>query len=344
MIPHPEVKNKLQLKLERPPLSTSPIFTAAHANPRSIDELLIPNLLHPNFPKALAYLIQENVTQCVTPPLCWGGDPRVPRNDMINCMVNATLAGRAFSLLSTSAAGPAGKTDDDVVAAASLLPTKLKLKIYAEFQFYQLQRRRLWGLVFTPVFIKAIMSGQSGNPAPTAWLATAILFLSCWTSLKAAQPAVKGRGTEYVWYYGTFTDAEWDLEDLESALRDTKQLPRENWDYKVLEARMKTKEWQSQQRAPEYVPLECIELLDAARNHVAEGGTEWPPRDYTSGEVVAMALDALEHAQQMTGNGAKGNWNDYLGQAFTEWKEEMTGKWVPSKPIPRPVKQKGKKK
>ncbi|KAJ6601301.1 hypothetical protein DFH09DRAFT_1127384 [Mycena vulgaris] len=333
--------NRLRLKLERPPLSASPLFTAAHSDPRSIDELLIPKLLDASLPSALAYLIQGAVTGNVTPPLYWGGDPRVPRTDMLNCMVHATMIGRAFSLLSTSAPAPAGKTDDDVVSAASLLPTELKLKIYAEYQLYQQQRRRIWQHGLTPVFIKAIMSGP--DPAPAARFAAAILFLTCWTSIKAARPPVKGTGTEYVWYYGTFSDEEWSLDDLEGALNETKQLPRENWDYQALQAKIndKGKEFQG---VPEYVPFEYVEMLDAARKHVAEGGTEWPQRDYTSGEVVTIALEALEHAQQATGNGAKGNWNDYLGHALNEWKKETSGQWMPSKPKPRPVKKKGKNK
>ncbi|KAJ7642848.1 hypothetical protein B0H17DRAFT_1148745 [Mycena rosella] len=332
--------SKLRLKIERPPSSASPLFTAAHSNPRSIDELLIPNLLDASLPSALAYLIDGTITGNVTPPLYWGGDPRVSRTDMLNCMVHATMIGRAFSLLSTSAPAPAGKTVDDVIAAAtSLLPTELRLQIHAEYRVYQQQRRRIWQHGLTPIFIKALMSGS--DPAPAARFAAAILFLTCWTSIKAARPPVKGNGTDYVWYFGTFTDQEWGLEDLESALQETKALPRENWDYKALEA--KIKDGKDFQGIPEYIPLECIEMLDAARKHVAEGGTEWPQRDYTSDEVVTMALDALKHAQQTAGNGAKGNWNDYLGQAFSEWEEEMSGQWVPAKPKPRPAKKKGKK-
>lgn len=324
MIRDQKDKSKLRLQLVGPPASTSSLFMAAHSDPNSIDDLLIPNLLDASLPQALAFLIQGTITQGVTPPLYWGGDPRVSRSNYINTIVHATMIGRAFSLLSTSAPAPAGKTDDDVVAAAaSLLPTELKLKIYAEYQRYQQQRRRFWWHGLTPVFIKALMSGS--DPEPPARVAAAILFLTCWTSIKAARPPVKGTGTDYVWWSGTFTDEEWGLEDLERALKETKQLPRENWNVSVLEAKLN----EENQGVPEYVPLECLEMLDAARKHVAEGGTEWPKRDYTSAEVVKMALDILGDIEQKVGNGAKGNWSDYLGQAFSEWKEEV--QWVPEK-------------
>lgn len=341
MIRDHKEKNKLRLELVPPPSTTKPLFTAAYSNPRSIDELLTPHLLDATLPPALAYMIETWVAQNVTPPLYWGGDPRIPRNDYLKCIVSATMIGRAFSLLSTSAPAPAGKTDDDVVSAASLLPTGLKLKIYAEYQLYQQQRRRFWQYGLTPVFIKALMSGP--DPAPAARFVAAILFLTCWTSIKAARPPVKGTGTEYVWYFGTYEEKQWGLEELENALRETKQLPRENWNVEALQAEIndKSKKFRGHPEyvPPEYVPLECIYMLDAARKHVADGGIEWPQRDYTSDEIVTMILGILEDLAQKVGNGAKGNWNEYLGQASREWTKEMDGKWVPPKRV-KGVKEK----
>ncbi|KAJ7110340.1 hypothetical protein C8R43DRAFT_1042284 [Mycena crocata] len=325
MIRDAKEKGKLRLKLAPPPSSASPLFTAAHRDPKSIDELLIPNLLDPSLPSALAWMIDGVVTQNVTPPLYWGGDPCVSRNDYINCLVHATMIGRAFSLLSTSAPAPAGKAEDEVVSAACLLPTELKLEIYAQYQLYQQQRRRFWQHGLTPVFIKALMSGD--DPAPAARFAAAILFLTCWTCIQAAQPPVKGTGTEYVWYSGNFSDKEWGLEDLKTALEATKELPRENWNVGLLKAKID----EGCDGVPEYVPLECFEMLDAARKHVAEGGTEWPPRDCTSAEVVIMALAVLEDAGQMAGNHAEINWIDYLGSAFSEWQAETKSDWVVEK-------------
>ncbi|KAJ7508558.1 hypothetical protein B0H11DRAFT_1965630 [Mycena galericulata] len=335
-------KNKLRLKLIQPPSFAKPLFSAAHSNPRLIDELLIPHLLDATLPPALAYTMNTFVAPNVSPPLHWGGDPRVPRNDYLKCIVSATMIGRAFSLLSTSSPAPPGKTDVDVVSAASLLPTKIKLRIYAEYQLYQRQRRRFWQYGLMPVFINGLMSGR--DPAPASRFAAAILFLTCWTSIKAARPPVKGRGSQYVWWCGLYNDGEWGIDELEGALKETKHLPRDNWNVDDLQVQINAAQEKEFRGYPEYVPLECLNMLDAARKHVADGGAEWPLRDYTSGEVVTMALDVLENAAQTGGSGAKGNWDEYFGQASREWVKEMDGKWVLPKQAKTATKGKRKEK
>ncbi|KAJ7054041.1 hypothetical protein C8F01DRAFT_1165664 [Mycena amicta] len=321
---HKEPQSRLRLDIPTPPTSLSPLFTAAHQNPHAIDELLIPHLLDPALPTALAFMIQGAVTANVTPPLYWGGECVVPRNTYLTCMIHATLIGRTFRLLSTSAPAPGGKTEDDIVAAAASLPMELKLLVFAHYQPFQAQRRRVWQDALTPVLIKALMSGS--DPAPASRFAAAIIALTCWTSLEAARPPIKGRGSAYVWWNGSFSNEEWGLDRLKEDLLATSQLPRDNWNAGLLMAEMNAHRLGG--AVAEYVPLECIMMLDAARQHVHDGGTDWPLRDYTSEEVVTLVLDVLERSTQTVNNSdVKGNWKAYLGYAFKEWENETRGQW-----------------
>ncbi|CAK5280407.1 unnamed protein product [Mycena citricolor] len=158
--------------------------------------LLIPELLDTHLAPALGFMIYNVVTQSVTPPLYWDGDSVVPMTAYINCAVHATMIGRAFSLLSSSAPSADGKTEDDILAAASDLPSELKLLIHVEFMTYQRQRRRLWQHAISPVFVKALLTG--GEAEPGSLFASAIIALGCWHALMSASPPVKGRGKDFV--------------------------------------------------------------------------------------------------------------------------------------------------
>ncbi|KAJ7292765.1 hypothetical protein C8J57DRAFT_1210484 [Mycena rebaudengoi] len=301
-------KTTLRLQLVQP--RSSPLFNAVHANPASIDELLIPHLLDTTLPSAMGCIISNLVTQRITPPLYWGGDPQISRNDYINCVIEATL-------LSTSAPGPTrnGENEDTVAAAASCLPTELQLQIYADYQLYQQQRRRFWEHALEPIFIKALMSGR--DPAPGSRLAAGILVLTCWASMRAAKPTIKGHGTKFRWMSGEFESEAWDMENLEAALQNTEKLPRDNWDVKAMGQFTKV---------PEYVPLECIKILDVAREHAANG-----VRDQTSAEVFkfAMALRGLEDVEEATQASAEeGEQSDYMGEAFRDWEKSWDGNWA----------------
>ena len=75
------------------------IIVSAKADPSSIDKLLLTNLLDPNLPAILGRSIAECADRCVTPELCWGGDPSWAASDQRDACIIATLLGRAYALL-----------------------------------------------------------------------------------------------------------------------------------------------------------------------------------------------------------------------------------------------------
>ncbi|KAJ6610475.1 hypothetical protein B0H10DRAFT_2224967 [Mycena sp. CBHHK59/15] len=277
---------KLRIEWIRP--RSSPFFTVAHLDPASIDQLLPPHLLDTTLPSALASLIDEIITQGVTPPLMWGGDPSVSRNGYVNCIVHATMIGRAFSFLMENRDG------EEAAAAGACINNN----------------GEDFGNADVPVFIKALMSGS--DPAPASRFAAAILFLTCSASMQAARPPLRGRGIEYDWMSGNFKDETWSMWDLKAALDNTAALPRENWNLRI----------EGSRRYSEYVPLECIKMLDAARKHVESG-----ERDMTSAEVVKLALQVLWDVEESTET-HNGDRSDYLGDALIEWKQEWEGEWT----------------
>ncbi|CAK5280406.1 unnamed protein product [Mycena citricolor] len=310
MIRHPKNKGKLSLKIEQPPLTAFPLLNAAHHNPHDIDALLLPELLDTNLAPALGFMIHDVVTQSVTPPLYWGGDPVVPMTAYINCAVHATMIGRTFSLLSSSTPSADGKTEDEILAAASELPPELKLLIHAEFMTYQRQRRRLWQHAVSPVFVKALLSGREAEPG--SLFAAAIIVLGCWHTIVSASPPVKGRGKDFVWYDGTFNDVSWGPHDLERALHQTSHLPTNNWDVAALKANERN--WGS--LPPEYVPLECIKVLDRARLHANTGGP-----DLTSAEIIDLVFQVLDHSKSPQDH------SQWVVKATESWKDKVKNSW-----------------
>nr|GAT58626.1 predicted protein [Mycena chlorophos] len=314
-VPAKHNPKELRLEIPRPPGNLAPLFAAAHQTPQDIDQLLVPHLLDPALPAALAYMMQGTITQRVTPPLYWGGEPIVPQNSYLTCMVHATMIGRAFSLLSKPTPPPEDKTVDDIAEAAAQLPTELKLLVYAFYIPIQEQRRALWRHGLTPVLIIALMSGP--DPEPPSRLAAAILVLACWTAIASARPKIVGRGSDYVWYFSSYTDEQWGLEQLKHSILETKKLPRENWDAGALAAKYKSQTTTHKEGevipSSEYVPLECITMLDAAREHV-----HWATEDLTSTEVVDMTLAALEQSAQAASKAPakKRNWDMLLGGSY----------------------------
>ncbi|KAJ7756252.1 hypothetical protein B0H16DRAFT_1539179, partial [Mycena metata] len=194
-----------QLRLELPRPSVSPLFAAAHRDPGAIDALL-PHLLDPTLPVALAFMLKGPTSQSVTPPHLWGGDPTVPRNVYITCHVHATLLGRAFALLSSPTPTPedSSSSPTTVLARAALLPVSLKKRIYSHHECCAMQLCRFWALGLAPVLAKGILSGP--DPAPAARFAAAVLVLSCWRAVVAARPPVTSTCGAYVWYSGVFED------------------------------------------------------------------------------------------------------------------------------------------
>ncbi|KAJ6554565.1 hypothetical protein B0H19DRAFT_1154054 [Mycena capillaripes] len=309
----------LRLNLPRPSSCSSPLLIAANQDPSAIDALLVPHLLDPDLPAALAFMLEGLTHQTVTPPHLWGGDPTVPRNVYITSFVHATVLGRAFALLNTPVPAPARSTADTVFAAADLLPDPLKQRIYAHYKLYDIQRRRLWSLGLAPLFSKGLLSGP--DPAPAARFYAAILILACWRALAAALPPVRSVCGEFFWYHRTFKDGPaCGLEELASELEKTAALPRENWNVGTINE--KTKHGQVEGESLEYVPVECFHMLSAARAHVAAAENESEHRDYTSAELNKLARDVLQEAEQTArSHTARINWDDYLGLAFNDWKQ-----------------------
>ncbi|KAF7307501.1 hypothetical protein MIND_00544600 [Mycena indigotica] len=331
---HTEPKTRLRLVIPQPPKYISALLTAAHQKPQEIDELLNPHLLDPALPAALAFMIHDLTTNNVTPPLYWGGEPAVSLNKYLTCMVHATMIGRAFALLSTSSPAPGEKTEDDILAAAAALPMELRLRIYfTHYSEFRTQCRRLWQQALTPVFVKALMSGS--DPAPASRFAAAILVLTCWTTLESARPPIQGRGTDYVWFNGSYSTELWDLDRLKDGILATSKLPRENWDVSFLQADINSQSGEGRRIViPEYIPLECITMLDAAREHIYNGGIEWPLRDYNSDEVVKLVLHVLETSAQAADSNeyeAHGSWGNHIDEAHAEWEEAMDKEWVQEK-------------
>ncbi|KAF7302916.1 hypothetical protein MKEN_01253900 [Mycena kentingensis (nom. inval.)] len=234
-------------------------------------------------------------------------------------MVHATMIGRAFALLSTSAPAPAGKSDDDIAAsAAQLLPIELRLLILDHLETLHAPRQHIWTDAIVPIFVKALLSGR--DPAPAARFAAGIVVLTAWSALAATRPPLIGRGIDYIFWDGMVQDAEWDLERVRDALLATAQLPRDSWDVERLKVELK-----AGVEAPEYVPLEAVLVLDAARRHVHDASS----RDHTSAETIAMVQDMLDQARQTASDKGKqtSNWDSYFERAYDKWETEAEGYW-----------------
>ncbi|KAJ7042830.1 hypothetical protein C8F04DRAFT_1074953 [Mycena alexandri] len=205
-----------------------------------------------------------------------------------------------------------------------------------------MQLRRFWALGLAPVLTKGILSGP--DPAPAARFAAAVLILACWRAVVSARPPVTSACGAYVWYSGVFEDGPaWGAVELADALDKTAAFPRENWNVGALIAQ------HGQGAAGEYVPVECYQMLAAARVHVASA--RGPRRnhyrsknqpettsgdhirgDYTSAELNSLAREVMEEAEQTVRNHtSRINWDDYLGLAFDEWKKEADKQWASPK-------------
>ena len=259
------------------PYPDHPALRSARLNPLSIDALLSPYLLEPDFPNEIEKCISPYVTLDRAPCQFGANPPHRPPWYYASSLLCGLLLGRPYVLLSTPQRPPK-QLDDEREFPFSRLPPELRLEIWDHYKQNLAHRSSYWDIM-SRIFIKALWSGR--HPEAGSRYIAAILVLVCGNAIRNSAPPVCGHGTYWHMYEDDIQNlnVRWGWPKVESSFMRTEDLPRENADIE--------KFWRFWNMIPslggylvattqhEYVSTEVLEALDVAREKTKKGERDW---------------------------------------------------------------------
>ncbi|KAK1218938.1 hypothetical protein PQX77_018357 [Marasmius sp. AFHP31] len=304
--------------------------------------LLNTSFRHKSLAQLLHEEIYESTTRNVTPELQWGGDPTRPKEYYKKCFCAAMLVGRAFAQL-LALADQGGSSDvqelqhhqDATIYTLSPEEQKQARSIAAYTSFLAQaeeeegnppssssqpaipalspeDRKRartlaesIWKACITDTINKALFSGLHGvEPGCLVVLGTILLASSHSMSTHPVLCTSKGKGDTGWGGWFHEPDTVWGWKDVKVAVRETKNLPRDNFRVGKVKERLERyyEELGKRRESGEsgtfedesgtaYIPMEAVVVMDVAREHVLGGG-----EDLGSEGIVERVYDTLMEA------------------------------------------------